>query len=143
VLLNALYFFGFVFWWQGYPRGGNVLGSALLTVAFAYCVAAMGMYMGLFFRTRERSVQLLIATSMPIVFLSGLTWPVSALPQALQLARWLLPSTAGIQGLIATNQMGASLHEVRLELLALIGLGVLFIGLGVRKWSVRMVPSKD
>ena len=137
VILNALYFFGFVFWWQGYPRGGNWAASALLTVAFAYCVAALGMYIGLFFRTRERSVQLLIATSMPIVFLSGLTWPASALPEALQMLRWLLPSTAGIQGLIATNQMGASLHEVRTELAALLGLAAVFGGLGLRKWRQR------
>ena len=134
IVLNALYFFGFVFWWQGYPRGGNWAGAAVLTLAFAYCVAALGMYMGLFFRTRERSVQLLIATSMPIVFLSGLTWPASALPEALQALRWLLPSTAGIQGLIATNQMGASVHEVRTELAALTALALVFAGLGWRKW---------
>ncbi|WP_426107542.1 ABC transporter permease [Massilia sp. TSP1-1-2] len=137
VILNALYFFGFVFWWQGYPRGGNWLGAAVLTLAFAYCVAALGMYLGLFFRTRERSVQLLIATSMPIVFLSGLAWPSSALPEALQALRWLLPSTAGIQGLIATNQMGASLQEVRVELAALLALAALFVGLGLRKWLGR------
>ena len=134
IVLNALYFFGFVFWWQDYPRGGNWAGSLVLTLAFAYCVAALGMYMGLFFRTRERSVQLLIATSMPIVFLSGLTWPASALPEALQALRWLIPSTAGIQGLIATNQMGASLHEVRAELAALSALALVFVGLGWRKW---------
>jgi ABC-2 type transport system permease protein len=137
VILNALYFFGFVFWWQGYPRGGNWLGAAVMTLAFAYCVAALGMYLGLYFRTRERSVQLLIATSMPIVFLSGLAWPSSALPEALQALRWLIPSTAGIQGLIATNQMGASIHEVRTELAALTALAVLFIVLGLRKWLQR------
>jgi ABC-2 type transport system permease protein len=137
IMLNALYFFGFVLWWQDYPRGGNWAGSAALTIVFAYCVAALGIYMGLFFRTRERSVQLLIATSMPVVFLSGLTWPVSALPEALQALRWLLPSTAGIQGLIATNQMGASVHEVRRELAALLALGLLFTGLGLRKWTQR------
>jgi ABC-2 type transport system permease protein len=141
VILNALYFFGFVFWWQGYPRGGNWAGAALMTVAFAYCVAALGMYIGLFFRTRERSVQLLIATSMPIVFLSGLTWPTSALPDALQALRWLIPSTAGIQGLIATNQMGASLHEVRIEMAALLGLAVLFVCLGLRKWHQRAIEA--
>ncbi|HEY0062846.1 MAG TPA: ABC transporter permease [Telluria sp.] len=135
VVLNAMYFFGFVFWWQDYPRGGNFAGSLVLTVLFAYCVAALGILMGLFFRTRERSVQLLVATSMPIIFLSGLSWPISALPSVVQQIRWLFPSSAAIQGFIATNQLGASLHEVRLEVLALLGLSVLFIGLGWRKWQ--------
>ena len=138
VVLNAMYFFGFVFWWQDYPRGGNLAGTIVLTVLYSYAVAALGMLIGTSFRTRERSIQLLVATSMPIMFLSGLSWPTSALPDALQAASWLLPSTAAIQGFIATNQMGASLHEVRTELAALAGLAIVLIAAGLRKW-LRMV----
>ncbi len=139
VVFNAMYFFGFVFWWQDYPRGGNLAGTVLLTVLYAYCVAALGLLIGMFFRTRERSVQLLVATSMPIVFLSGLSWPASAMPQPLQALSWLLPSTAAIQGFIATNQMGATMHEVRTELAALAGLAMALVGAGLIKW-LRMQP---
>ncbi|WP_223464063.1 ABC transporter permease [Massilia soli] len=141
VTLNALYFFGFVFWWQDYPRGGNLIGTAVLTVLFAYSVAALGMLIGMFFRTRERSMQLLVATSLPIMFLSGLAWPMSAIPVPLQVLGWSLPSTAAIQGFIATNQMGASLHEVRMELAGLLGLMVLFVALGMRKWRRFVLPA--
>ena len=140
VALNAMYFFGFVFWWQDYPRGGNLAGTALLTLLFAYSVAALGMLIGMFFRTRERSMQLLVATSLPIMFLSGLTWPASAIPAPLQALGWLLPSTAAIQGFVATNQMGASLHEVRIELAGLLGLAAVFVVLGVRKWRRLVLP---
>lgn len=139
VALNAMYFFGFVFWWQDYPRGGNLIGTIVLTVLYSYAVAALGILIGMFFRTRERSIQLLVATSMPIMFLSGLSWPTSAIPVPLQVVSWLLPSTAAIQGFIATNQMGASLHEVRTELAALLGLSVVLVAAGLRKW-LRMVP---
>ncbi len=135
VMLNAMYFFGFVFWWQDYPRGGDFFGTAVLSVAFAYCVAALGMLVGLYFRTRERSVQLLVATSMPIIFLSGLSWPINALPPLLQQLRWLLPSTAAIQGFIATNQLGATVQQVRVELAVLIGLTVVFVALGRYQWG--------
>lgn len=134
IVLNAMYFFGFVFWWQDYPRGGNLAGTAMLTVLFAYSVAALGMLIGMYFRTRERSMQLLVATSLPIMFLSGLTWPASALPVPLQLAGWLSPSTAAIQGFIATNQMGATLQQVQGEIAGLLGLAALFILVGLRKW---------
>lgn len=140
VTLNAMYFFGFVFWWQDYPRGGNLAGSAVLTLLFAYSVAALGMLIGMFFRTRERSMQLLVATSLPIMFLSGLTWPASAIPAPLQVLGWLLPSTAAIQGFIATNQMGASVREVGMELAGLLGLALVFGALGLRKWR-RMPPG--
>lgn len=140
VALNGIYFFGFVFWWQDYPRGGNLAGAAVLTLLYSYCLAALGIFMGMFFRTRERSVQLLVATSMPILFLSGLTWPAGALPLPLQLVRWLLPSTAAIQGLVAVNQLGASLREVRVELAALLALSVVLVALGLRKW-LRAAPG--
>lgn len=141
VTLNALYFFGFVFWWQDYPRGGNLMGTAVLTLLFAYSVAALGMLIGMFFRTRERSMQLLVATSLPLMFLSGLAWPASAIPDPLQVLGWSLPSTAAIQGFIATNQMGASLYEVRMELAGLLGLAVVFVVLGMRKWRRFALPA--
>jgi ABC-2 type transport system permease protein len=141
VVLNALYFFGFVFWWQGYPRGGNLAGTAVLTLLFAYGVAALGMLIGMFFRTRERSMQLLVATSLPIMFLSGLTWPASAIPLPLRALGALLPSTPAIQGFVAANQMGASLYEVRMELAGLLGLALVFALAGVRKW--RAMPAQE
>lgn len=134
VTLNAMYFFGFVFWWQDYPRGGNLLGTIVLTVLYSYAVAALGILIGTFFRTRERSIQLLVATSMPIMFLSGLSWPTSAIPVPLQAVSWLFPSTAAIQGFIATNQLGASLQEVRTELAALLGLSVVLVAAGLTRW---------
>ena len=141
VALNAMYFFGFVFWWQDYPRGGNLIGTIVLTVLYSYAVAALGILIGTFFRTRERSIQLLVATSMPIMFLSGLSWPTSAIPVPLQAASWLLPSTAAIQGFIATNQMGASLHEVRTELAALAALSVVLVAAGLRQWRRMARPE--
>ncbi|MFM9435389.1 ABC-2 type transport system permease protein [Janthinobacterium sp. CG_23.3] len=132
--VNCAYFFGFVLWWQDYPRGGNGVGLAVFTALFALTVAAFGILLGTLFRTRERGAQLLIVTSLPVLFLAGLAWPETALPPALSLARWLLPSTAGIQGFIALNQLGASLAQVRHELLALLGLLTVSVAGGLARW---------
>ncbi|MGK5027539.1 ABC transporter permease [Janthinobacterium sp. RB2R34] len=134
VLLNCCYFFGFVFWFQDYPRGGNFGGLLLLLVLFSLTVAAFGMLLAMQFRTRERGTQLMIATSMPVLFLAGLTWPVSSMPAPLQALRWLLPSTAGIQGFVALNQMGASMHDIRHEVAGLSALFIVCAALGWRRW---------
>ncbi|WP_308922011.1 ABC transporter permease [Janthinobacterium sp. J1-1] len=132
--LNCCYFFGFVFWFQDYPRGGNFGGLLLLLPLFSLTVAAFGMLLAMLFRTRERGTQLMIATSMPVLFLAGLTWPVSSMPVVLQWLRWLLPSTAGIQGFVALNQMGASVYEIRHEVAGLLGLLLACLALGWRRW---------
>jgi len=142
-LLNCCYFFGFVFWFQDYPRGGNFGGLLLLLVLFALALAAFGMLLGMLFRTRERGTQLMIATSMPILFLAGLTWPVSSMPVVLQWLRWLLPSTAGIQGFIALNQLGASLYEIRHEVAGLLALLIACVALGWWRWRRMELPVVD
>jgi ABC-2 type transport system permease protein len=133
-LLNCAYYFGFVLWWQGYPRGGNAAGLALFTLLFSVCIAALALLLGSWFRTRERSAQLMLGLAMPMMFLSGLSWPVQALPPLLQGLRWALPSTAGVQGMVALNQLGASLAQVRVEVGVLAGLSALFLGLGLWRW---------
>lgn len=135
--LNCCYFFGFVFWFQDYPRGGNFGGMLLLLVLFSLAEAAFGMLLGMLFRTRERGTQLMIATSMPVLFLAGLTWPVSSMPVVLQWLRWLLPSTAGIQGFVALNQMGASLYEIRHEVAGLLALLLACVALGWWRWRAE------
>jgi ABC-2 type transport system permease protein len=133
--LNCLYFFGFVLWWQDYSRGGNLAGMLVFILLYSYTIAAVGMLLGMLFRTRERSAQLLLGTSLPFMFLAGLTWPVQALPPMLQLVRWLIPSTAGIQGFIALNQLGASLSEVSMEAAALALLLLVSVSAGAWKWK--------
>jgi ABC-2 type transport system permease protein len=143
-VLNCLYFFGFVLWWQDYPRGGNFAGMLVFILLYSYTVAAFGMMLGMLFRTRERSAQLLLATSLPVMFLAGLAWPVEALPPALQFFRWLIPSTAGIQGFIALNQLGANLSEVSIEAAALALLLLVSVIAGTRKWkTVRRQRNAD
>ena len=111
----------------------------LLLLLFSLAEAAFGMLVAMLFRTRERGTQLMIATSMPVLFLAGLTWPVSSMPAPLQALRWLLPSTAGIQGFVALNQLGASVYEIRHEVAGLSGLLLACLALGWRRW--RMVEK--
>lgn len=134
-VINSLYYFGFVFWWQDYPRGGNFGGLLAFTLLFAFAIAAYAIMVGNLFRSRERSAQLLLCTAMPVMFLSGVTWPVEALPQPLQALRWLIPSTPGIQGFVALNQLGAELSEVAREAAGLAGLLAASVALGFWRWQ--------
>jgi ABC-2 type transport system permease protein len=116
---SCLFYFGWVLVFQDYPRGGNPWGALVLALVYAAAVCTLGALLGLWFKQRERAMQVLLFTSLPMVFLSGFSWPFEALPQALQVLRWLIPSTAGIQAAVRLNQMGASLADVGVELAVL------------------------
>lgn len=107
--LAGLFYFGWIFIWQDYPHGGNPWGSLLLLGCFVPAVAGCASLLGWWLANRERALQVVLFTSIPLAFMGGFTWPVEALPDALQWLRWLSPSTAGIQASLRLNQMGAPL----------------------------------
>ncbi|MBO9710480.1 MAG: ABC transporter permease [Caulobacter sp.] len=136
---GCLFYFGFVFWLQDYPRGGNLLGMLLATALYVPAVVFFALFLGSAFDRPERSAQVLAASSVPFFFLSGLAWPFDAMPPPLAWAARLIPSTDGIQAFVKLNQMGASVAEVWPELAMLAALAV---GYGLLAWW-RWRPSPD
>lgn len=125
---EVAYFTGFVFWFQDYPRGGgDPLALLLAGTLFVSATVAAALFLASFFRTRERPVQIWILTSLPIYFLSGLSWPVEAMPDWLAWLSRAFPTTPGIHVMVGLNQMGASLAEIWPEL---VNLAVLTLAYG-------------
>lgn len=72
-------------------------------------------------RYRESVFLLVVFTSVPFLFLSGVSWPRESIPPFWQSIGCLFPSTFGIRGFLRLNGMGASLSDIRVEYLALWG----------------------
>ena len=107
--LAGLFYFGWIFIWQDFPRGGNAVGALALLACFVPAVVGCACLLGWWLAERERALQVVLFTSIPLAFLAGFTWPVEALPEPLQWLRWISPSTAGIQASLKFNQLGAPL----------------------------------
>ena len=100
---------------------------------------AFGLFIGSFFRTRERAFQYIIATSIPLFFLANLSWPAVMTPRPLVWLAQLLPTTSGINLMVRLNQMDARLDEVSRELATLAALLVIYGGLAI--WRLHGRPS--
>ncbi|MGP4906691.1 ABC transporter permease [Psychrobacter faecalis] len=120
------FYYGWTFELHHYPRGQNMLGSLLFLLLFCPTVATLGCVFGLWFRQRERSMQILIFSSLPMFFVSGYPWPANQLPEFLQIIRWVIPTTPGINTSVQLNQMGASVAQVATGFYALAGLWALY-----------------
>ena len=68
---------------------------------------------------RENIILVVVFTSVPLLFISGVSWPQSAIPEFWQWLSWLFPSTFGIRGFVRMNTMGALLGDVRTEYIVL------------------------
>ena len=96
----------------GFSTLGHLLDLFLLAVPFVLSVSLLGQFVGSWFTRRESAVLLFIATSLPLFFLVGVSWPLEAIPSQLRAASQIFPSTTAIDGLVRINQMGASLYDV-------------------------------
>lgn len=70
-------------------------------------------------RNRETCMLIFVFTSLPLLFISGISWPGAAVPSFWKYFSWLFPSTFGINGFVRINSMGATLPEVLFEYRAL------------------------
>lgn len=141
--LAGLFYFGWIFVLQDYPRGGNPAGALALLAVFSPAVAGTGCLVGWWLAERERALQVLMFTSIPLAFLGGFTWPVEAIPEPLAWLRWLSPSTAGIQASLRLNQAGAPLQAVLPQLAWLAGVAVLSWLAVLWLGRLKPAPVKD
>ncbi len=91
-------------------------------------------------RNRETCMLIFVFTSVPLLFISGISWPGAAIPDFWKYFSYLFPSTFGINGFVRINNMGATLSEISFEYKALwLQAGVYFISTClVYRWQIIM-----
>lgn len=101
---------------------------AAFTLPYVLSCIFFAMTCSIFIHHREACMMIYVFTSVPLLFISGVSWPGSAIPEFWRVISWLFPSTFGINGYIAINSMGATLDQVLPEFRALwIQTGVYFL----------------
>ena len=91
----------------------------LFTLPYLTACIFFAMTASIAIRNRETCMLLFVFTSVPLLFLSGISWPGSAMPSFCRYFSYLFPSTFGINGYVRINSMGATLNEVAFEYRAL------------------------
>ena len=93
----------------------------LLLLMLPYVMACIffGMIVSCIVRYRENVMLLVVFVSLPLLFLTGLSWPRECIPSFWQSISWLFPSTFGIRAFVRMSGMGATLDDVSVEYILL------------------------
>ena len=83
-----------------------------LLVPFVIACIFFAMTVTSMVRYRENVILIVVFMSVPLMFISGLSWPQSNISWWWQSVSWLFPSTFGIQGFVRLSEMGASAHDI-------------------------------
>lgn len=93
-------------------------------------------------RYREDIILVVVFTSVPFLFLSGVSWPQSAIPEFWQWLSCVLPSTFGVRGFVRMNTMGAVLADVKVEYVVLWVQTVVYFLTTCLAYSLRAKAAK-
>lgn len=91
----------------------------LLMIPYVLACIFFGMLVSCLVRYRENVMLLMVFVSVPLLFLTGLSWPQNSIPNFWQSISWLFPSTFGVRAYVRMNSMGATLNDIATEYRAL------------------------
>ncbi len=98
---------------------GNPKDIALFCVPFLLACIFFALSLAQAFRRRETCMLTIVFTSVPLLFLTGISWPSAAIPAGWKVFSFAFPSTFGVNGFVKINNMGATLADVGTEWMAL------------------------
>lgn len=118
-VLLAVYMFAVVTDMFGLPRLGDYPTFLVFIVPYLLSCIFMGMVLSAFVYRREDCIMLFVFMSVPMLFLSGLSYPRPSMPEFWKYVSCVFPSTFGMNGYVKITAMGASLQDIRTEFGAL------------------------
>ncbi len=118
-------------------NAGNVALIFLLEAVMAIAAVNLGIFLSMFARTEFQAVQFIPVVIVPQVMLSGILFPVSTEPGALQYLSNVLPLTYAVYGLRDVMIKGADLTSPALQLDALVVLGFCLLMIGAAAATLR------
>jgi len=126
--LLCVYMLGMIPEWFGYGQSADLTELIALITPFLLSSIFMGLTLSVIFKNRESSIMIYLFTSIPLLFLSGIIWPLSNFSPVWLAVREIFPSSNAIFGYIKMNSLGASIFETRKEIMSLwIQTGVYFL----------------
>jgi ABC-2 type transport system permease protein len=118
-------------------------GSMFLLLAETLLYVLLALSIGIFISTSAESQQSaifisLMAFMLPTILLSGFIFPIENMPKILQYLCAIMPSKYFITIIKNVMLKGAGIMYVWKETLVLAGMTVLFIGLSIKRFKIRL-----
>lgn len=124
-LLDMLLVTGLVTGLFHVPLRGSLLVLAFLTFLFLLCTLGLGLLVSTMVRTMQQAMGLCVFVLMvPMIYLSGLIFPVENMPRGFQIASAVIPVKYYANVLRGVFLKGSGLDVLWPEALALLGIGL-------------------
>ncbi len=111
-LIAAVYMVTFVNHTFHLPQIGNYWTFVAFIVPYILACTFFAITLSSFIYRREDCILIFVFMSVPMVFLSGVSWPSSAMPVFWKYFSYLFPSSLGMNAYPRIMTMGCNLHDI-------------------------------
>ena len=126
----------------GYPMNGRPLTVIALLLPYILACILLGIALSTLFTRREHSLLLMLWLSLPVLLLSGISYPWEAMPQWLVALGKVFPSSHAVRAFVRVQDMGASFEEILPELRWLWRLAAVYGGLAFVALHLKLSSRK-
>lgn len=144
-IVMGIYAFALVTRWFQLPQLGHYLTFLAFLVPYLLACIFLAMTLSALIYRREDCILIFVFMSVPLLFLSGFSWPASSMHAFWRGVSWLFPSTFGMNGYVRITTMGCTLYDIRTEWIALWAQTAIYFTtacLMYRRHILRMVSMK-
>ena len=114
---------------------GGFLRTFIVLVVGALCFVGFGIMLSARTSTQEDYAQISLPFSMPMMFVSGVFYPIETMPWILQKLAYIFPLTYLNDAMRGVMLKGQTLADVWPDLLVLLGFTALFFIIGVKRFN--------
>ena len=114
---------------------GGFLQTFIVLVIGALCFVGFGIMLSARTQTQEDYAQISLPFSMPMMFVSGVFYPIETMPWILQKLAYIFPLTYLNDAMRGIMLKGQTLGDVWVDLVVLLGFTILFFIIGVKRFN--------
>jgi ABC-2 type transport system permease protein len=112
-----------------------VLGLLLLSV---FSLVGLGILITSFASTEETATMIMMTLTFPMMFLSGVFFPLQQMPQFMQVIAQFLPLTYAVSALRRVVVLGAGIPAISTDIIILFGFGVVLLSVALISFERAM-----
>ena len=114
---------------------GSMLLTLLVLILGALCFVGFGVMISARVSTQEDYMQMVMPITMPMMFVSGVFYPIETMPWIFQKLAYIFPLTYVNDALRAVMLKGVGIGAIWVDVVVLLGFTLLFFALGVRGFN--------
>lgn len=126
----------------GVPFTGNVALFALAGAIFLFVVLGIGVFISTVSQNAGQAIQAAILVLLPQILLSGIIFPLDAMPLGVRWIGYCLPLTYFTQVSQGVMLRGAEIDALWLPITVLAGMAVLVFGAAVWRFRASITPRR-